>query len=224
MKPSDVSVVIPARNEASTVAGAIRSALNAGAVEIIVADGGSSDETIDRANEAGATRIVRSTPGRGRQLNCGLQAVTGSLVLFLHADSRLGTQCLQQICDASGEVWGAFRQQIDAPGILYRLLESGNALRVKTRRMPFGDQAIFVDKKVLLEQGGIADIPLMEDVDLSRRLRRSSRPLLLDGPVIVSARRWQRRGVIRQTLRNWSIQAAYALGVRPEQLNKWYQS
>lgn len=223
MNPSDVSVVIPARNEQSVIAAAISSALKAGAVDVIVSDGGSEDDTVAQAKTAGATNIVHSRPGRGTQLKTGVAQAGGQYVLFLHADSQLGPQCLHQICDAHSPVWGAFQQQIDYPGAKYRLLEFGNAWRIKIRRMPFGDQAMFVRTKDLQQQGGIADIHLMEDVDLSRRLRRIARPVLLEGPVIVNPRRWQQRGVVRQTLRNWSIQSAYALGASPQRLANWYR-
>ncbi len=223
MSPSDVSVVIPARNEASTIATAVRSASAAGAAEIIVVDGGSEDATIEVAQQAGASLIVSCPPGRGIQLSRGATAASGRIVLFLHADNRLGSACLDQICTHENATWGAFRQHIDSPGRIYRLLEMGNAARARFRRLPFGDQAMFVNRAVLAEQGGVAEIPLMEDVDLSRRLRRVSRPLLLDGPVTVDPRRWQTRGIVRQTLQNWAIQSAYALGVSPVRLNKWYR-
>jgi rSAM/selenodomain-associated transferase 2 len=216
-------VVIPTRNEESVIAAAVTSALDAGAVDVIVSDGESNDDTMGRATAAGATTIIQSPPGRGTQLNRGAAAAAGDVVLFLHADNRLSTGCLRQICQCGAPQWGAFRQQIESPGLVYRLLESGNAMRVKIRRMPFGDQAIFVNKELLDQQGGIADIALMEDVELSRRLRRSARPLLLEGPVFVDPRRWRKRGVLRQTLRNWTIQAAYALGVPAARLNSWYR-
>lgn len=223
MNPSDVSVVIPTLDEAANIAAAVGSALDAGATEIIIADGGSRDETISLAKQAGATQIVQSDPGRGIQLKRGAAAASGRFVLFLHADNRLTPDCLQQICQCGEPAWGAFRQNIDAAGLAYRLLEHGNALRVRVRKMPFGDQAVFVSREVLQQYGSFAEIPLMEDVELARRLRREARPVLLPGPVMVDARRWQHRGVIRQTLRNWCVQVAYALGTSPERLSRWYR-
>ncbi len=223
MTPADISVVIPAINEAATVAAAIESALAAGATDVIVADGGSEDDTAQIAGDAGATKVVRSLPGRGIQLNAGAVFAEREVVLFLHADSRLAEPCLRQICDHPDLVWGAFRQRIDSPRRIFRLLEWGNAMRVQLRRMPFGDQAIFVRREVYKREGGFAEIPLMEDVALSKVLRKISRPLLLEGPVHVSARRWQQHGVIRQTLRNWSLQTAYAMGTSPEKLKQRYK-
>ncbi len=223
MTPSDISVVIPAIDEQDSIATAIQSALRAGAIDVIVSDGGSSDQTARRATESGATKVIRSLPGRGIQLNSGAMFATGHFVLFLHADNRLDASCLEQICEHPDAIWGAFRQRIDSSRRIFRVLEMGNAMRVKYRRVPFGDQAIFVRRDVLKEQGGFAEIPLMEDVEFSKRLGTISRPLLLQGPVTINPRRWQRRGVIRQTLQNWSIQVSYALGASPERLNRRYR-
>ncbi len=222
MTPADVSVIIPTLNEEAQIAESINSAFNAGAKEVIVVDGGSSDKTLVTASDTRA-KFLSSKPGRGAQLNCGFQAATGKYVLFLHADNRLSEDCLQQVCDADDPVWGAFQQAIQANGVLYRLLERGNATRVKLRRMPFGDQAVFVRTDTLREIGGVAELPLMEDVDLAQRLRRIAPPLLLPGPVSVDARRWQKRGVIRQTARNWFIQIAHTCGVSPQRLRTWYR-
>ena len=225
MTPSQISVVIPALNEEASIARAVHSAVCCGAGEIIVVDGGSQDHTIEAAKVAGATKIVRSLPGRGIQLNSGALLVDPQqkLVLFLHADSVLDRTCLTQICEHAEAVWGAFRQRIDSRRRIYRWIEWGNNLRVRLRRMPFGDQAVFVRREVFRAVGGFDEVPLMEDVALSSRLRKIERPLLLEGPVHVDARRWEHRGPVRQTLRNWSIQFAYAVGVSPQRLNRWYR-
>ena len=223
MSPADIAVVIPTLNEADYVAGAIESAFAAGAAEVIVSDGGSDDETTTRARHAGATKIVRSIPGRGIQLNSGATFAEQPFVLFLHADNRLHAECLQQICRHPDQIWGAFWQRIDSPRPIFRVLEWGNAARVRLRGMAFGDQAIFVRRDVFKQQGGFAEIPLMEDVQWSRGLRKLARPRLLPGPVTISPRRWQQRGVVRQTLQNWSLQLAYAWGVSPERLRRRYR-
>ncbi len=181
-----------------------------------------------RATRAGAHKIVRSLPGRGTQQNSGAALATHPWLLFLHADNRLAPECLDQIraavADSPGDqVWGAFRQRIDSPRLAFRFIERGNAARIRFRSMPFGDQAIFVRADLFRKVGGFADIPLMEDVEFSLRLRKLSRPLLLDGPVIVDSRRWQKRGIIRQTLKNWSIQFAYQMGASPAELSKRYR-
>lgn len=223
-----VSVIIPTLNESETIALCVRSASAAGASEIIIADGGSEDDTVENARRAGATHVVVSNPGRGTQLHAGANVASCDWLLFLHADNQLGPDCLNQVAetgdDESGDiVWGAFEQNIAAKGRLYRWLERGNASRVHWRGIPFGDQAMFVRTEIYQRVGGFATIPLMEDVDLAKRLKRIESPVLLPGPVVVNARRWQRRGVVLQTARNWSIQLAYRMGVSPERLKRWYQ-
>lgn len=223
MTPADVSVVIPAINEQAVIATAVQSAVAAGAAQVIVVDGGSEDNTCQTAIDAGASRVVHSPSGRGIQLNAGARQATGECLLFLHADNRLGEHCLRQICQHPSAAWGAFRQSIESRRIIFRIIEWGNAIRARRRGMPFGDQAIFVRRSLFLDQGGFAEIPLMEDVELSTRLRRIERPLLLDGPLTISPRRWLKHGVVRQTLRNWRIQLGYALGASPETLQRWYR-
>ncbi len=224
MTPADISVVIPTLNEVGSIKSCIESARLAGATQIIVVDADSDDETIGISRLAGATAMVRSEPGRGIQLNRGAAEATGEVILFLHADSQLGSGCLSQICQRSNVVWGAFRQRIDAPQRSFRGIERGNALRVTVRRMPFGDQAVFVRREIFQQQGGFAQIPLMEDYEFASRMKKVAAPVLLDGPVTISARRWQENGVIRQTFHNWMIQVAYRLGVSPEALAQFYRN
>ncbi|TWU55234.1 TIGR04283 family arsenosugar biosynthesis glycosyltransferase [Rubripirellula reticaptiva] len=222
-------MVIPTRNESANIAAAIRSAIAAGAAEVIVADAGSHDDTVEQATRAGAHKIVRSLPGRGTQQNSGAMMATANWLLFLHADNRLAPDCLVQISNhpkiqAKTAVWGAFQQHIDSPKRIYRAIEWGNAARVRWRSMAFGDQAIFVRRDVFKRIGGFDDIPLMEDVRISQKLRKQSKPLLLPGPLQISARRWEQNGPVRQTLINWRLQFAHATGTRPEELARRYES
>lgn len=221
MTPGDVSIVIPTLNEQANIGTCIASALEAGANDIIIGDGGSQDDTAHLATESGATQIVSSSPGRGTQLRAAAAMATKPYILFLHADNLLTADCLHQICTRQ-PVWGAFRHQIDSTGVLYRFLETGNSLRVKYRQMPFGDQAVFVRREAYAESDGFPDVPLMEDVLFAQMMRKQARPVLLDGPIIISSRRWDERGVVRQTLRNFKIQIAHNLGASPKTLEKWY--
>lgn len=223
LTPRDISIVIPALNEAASIGVAIQSAIDAGVGEIIVSDGGSTDDTLAIARDAGASKLVRSFPGRGTQQNAGAAVATRDVLLFLHADNRLGDDCLNQIAISEDFAWGCFRQRIDSPGRSFRAIEFGNSLRVRVRGMAFGDQAIFVRSNLFRQQGGFPEIPLMEDVELSQRLRRIKRPLLLPGPVIISPRRWEKNGIVRQTLTNWSIQISHAMGTSPEKLARKYK-
>ncbi|QDV81843.1 TIGR04283 family arsenosugar biosynthesis glycosyltransferase [Planctomycetes bacterium TBK1r] len=228
MTPQQVSVIIPALNEAERIEAAIESAWNNDAGEVIVCDGGSSDPTPELARARRA--IVLTAPrGRGNQLRAGAHAATGSVLLFLHADNRLGDGCFQTLCeriDAAAQphaCWGGLKQQIEEPGLVYRLLEWGNANRIRWRGMPFGDQALFVTRTLYDRVGGFPAVPLMEDVALSKALRRQSWPMLVDGMVHIDARRWKKRGVFRQTARNWGLQLAHSLGVSESRLEKWYR-
>lgn len=223
MTPADISVVIPVIDEQSTITRSIHSAKECGATQIIVVDGGSKDDTVRVAAEIAGTTILHSPAGRGIQLNRGAAAADREFVLFLHADNWLDKECLRQICEQKEVEWGAFCQRIDSPRSVFRAIEWGNRWRVRHRRIPFGDQAIFVRRAVFDDQGGFADVPLMEDIDFARRMRRYGKPRLLSGPVVVSPRRWNQNGVVRQTARNWMLQVAYALGVRPETLQRHYR-
>ena len=219
-----VSIIMPTLNEAAIVAHAVGDALSLGPHELIVADGGSSDETIALAEAAGA-KVIVAPPGRARQQNAAARVASGDVLLFLHADTRLPADGVRQIERALADPHvscGAFRQSIDAAGWLYRLLERGNAWRVAHRGLPYGDQGIFVRRKCFDAVGGFPDLKLMEDVFLMRRLRRKTRPVLLSGPLHVSPRRWQRHGVVGQTLRNWSLLAAARLGIHPDRLARFY--
>ncbi|MCA9207031.1 MAG: TIGR04283 family arsenosugar biosynthesis glycosyltransferase [Planctomycetales bacterium] len=221
----NVSCIIPTWNESAAIRKAIESAWQSGAAEVIVADGGSRDDTRELAAAAGA-RVIATPAGRARQQNAGAREATGDVLLFLHADTRLAEDCVQQIrvaFDRQPNRWGgAFRQRIEARGWLYRCLETGNAARIRFRGVPFGDQAIFVRREIFFAAGGFPEVALMEDLILMRHLRRQAWPVLLPGPLSVSPRRWQRHGIVRQTLRNWWLQAAYYCGVSPDRLAAHY--
>lgn len=221
-----ISVIIPALNEATNIVRAVKSAQESGAEEVIVADGGSSDETFSLATSAGA-QVFIAPRGRAVQQNAGAHCATGHVLLFLHADNWLGPDSIAQVRKAvsrkAKNCCGAFQQKIDATGLLFRLLERGNAQRVRWLGLPYGDQAIFVTRDLFEQVGGFPAEPFLEDVLLMQRLRRLSWPLLLPGPVHVSPRRWEKRGVVRQTARNWAILTAFSLGISPRRLAAWYR-
>ena len=219
-----VSVVIPTLNEASFLQKTIQQTWQGGANEVIVVDGGSQDDTCAIARGSGC-EVLRTGPSRGAQLNLGATRARGDVVLFLHADTWLEASGIPQMRTAlvdSSVVGGAFRQRIEARGMRYRLLEWGNAQRVSWFGMPYGDQGIFVRRDFLQRLGGVPEIPLMEDIELMKAFLQHARPLLLPGPIHVSPRRWQRGGVVRQTLRNFALRARYRRGVPPEQLVRHY--
>ena len=222
MTPRDICVVIPVLNERLGIAAAIASVREAG--QIIVVDGGSSDGTIEIAKSVAEVTFISSKPGRGSQLAIGATHCRCAVLLFLHGDCYLSPESLLLVAQAitNGDQWGAMRQSIAAAGLQYRLLESGNSTRVRVRGLPFGDQAMFMLTELYWQVGGIEDIPLMEDLRLSKRLRKKSWPALINATVIVNPRRWQKRGVVRQTLRNWLIQLLHLVGMSPQQLSRLY--
>ncbi|MEO1616507.1 MAG: TIGR04283 family arsenosugar biosynthesis glycosyltransferase [Planctomycetota bacterium] len=228
LTPSDVSVVIPALNEASNIQSAVASCVRNGAGQILVSDGGSQDGTPELATESGAD-VIQTPRGRGTQTANGAELATGSVILFLHADNRLTDGSLDALCNVARShepgkpFWGGFRQHITDPRRIYRWLEWGNAARVRVRGIPFGDQAIFVQADLYREVGGVPKVPLMEDVRLAQRLRREGWPVLVEATVEVDARRWQKRGVVHQTARNWVIQVADLAGISEARLVKWYR-
>jgi len=220
-----VSIIIPALNEAAGIERAVQAAWKTGAYEVIVVDGGSHDQTIDLAQTAGCKLIV-SPSGRARQQNQGAAQARGDVLLFQHADNWLDPSAVEQIQTALQKpslIAGAFKQKIAAPGTLYRCLEWGNAWRARCWGLPYGDQGIFLRRDAFERLGGFPEVRLMEDVLLMQRIRRKRRPVLLPGPIHIDARRWQRHGIIRQTVRNWTLLTALKLGATPNELARFYQ-
>lgn len=220
-----IGVVIPVINEAENLAAVVQNAWDCGANRVVVADGGSSDGTLTLAKQLDC-ELVNSLPGRGMQLNHGADQLDCTVVLFLHADCRLDANCGQQIRSAvthDQATWGCFQQRIANDAGIYRWLEWGNRQRAYWQRLVYGDQGLWVRRELYRAAGGVPEIPLMEDFVLAQRLGRYNRPAILSGPITVNARRWERRGVIRQTLLNWRIAAMYRLGVSPSQLAKLYR-
>lgn len=217
-----LSVIVPTLNEADRI-GPTLDAVRAEApdAELLVADGGSTDDTRREVEAREGVGWVASPPGRGLQLNRGASCARGDLLLFLHADTRLDPgwpAALRRAADSPGFLLGAFRLCIDDPAWPFRLVEWGVERRCRWRSLPYGDQALFMKRADFERVGGFAELPLMEDVDLVRRCRR-------DGPVRVlplfahtSARRWRRHGVLRQTLLNWRTYLEFALGRPAERL------
>ncbi len=219
-----LSVIIPALNEAGRIAETIARTRALGTCEIIVVDGGSDDGTLDAA--AHADLRFSSPRGRAQQQNVGAAASQADVLLFLHADCWLtpgGFDAIRQALRDGRSVGGCFRQQIDARGPGYRMIEAGNASRVRLLQWAYGDQGIFVRRSVFERVGGFPEIELMEDLYLMKRLKREGAIRLVNHRLHVSPRRWQHRGLLRQTLRNWSFLALSHCGVSPSLLAARYE-
>lgn len=225
-----LSIIIPTLNEEPQIAQAVNHAWGLAPKEVIVADGGSTDDTVAIAQQHKAL-VVSCQPSRGAQLNLGTKHAAGDVFLFLHADTWLPPAAREQMkhvltkhaLQNPATTFGAFYQQIEAKGGLYRWLERGNAYRVRKWGLAYGDQGMFVRREIFEQVGGFSNLPVMEDLWFSRKMRTDHRPVLLPGPLHVSARRWQQQGVIRQTARNWSLIIAERCGVAPEKLVRLYQ-
>ena len=218
-----LSIIIPTLNEEAGLAGLLSSVLKEPQTEVIVIDGGSSDATCQIAEQAGV-KVIRCNKGRGRQMNAGAALARGEVLLFLHADSRLPRDFAQTIwkCMESGHTAGAFRLRIDDPHWAYRLVEFGANLRSRFLHLPYGDQAMFIRSEAFYAMNGFRHWPLLEDFDFAQRLRRCGRIIIAPSSATVSARRWQRIGVLKATLLNQIIIIAYRLGVSPATLASLY--
>jgi rSAM/selenodomain-associated transferase 2 len=219
-----VAVLIPARNEESTIAAAIESAWEAEAAEVIVADGGSDDSTAALARAGGAEVISGADP-RGRLLNEAAKLARSEVLLILHADSRLQPSAVRAVEEAvkRGVIFGGFR--IRFPEKDRRLLLAAALINLRSRmtRSPWGDQAQFVRRDVFLREGGFREYPLMEDYELARRMKKFGDVEVLADYVVTSGRRFLARGLIRTAALNWRIIAAYRRGADPFELQKLYR-
>jgi len=223
-KTCDISIIIPTLNEANRIGQTLSGLVGQPGVEVIVADGGSQDQTTALASAAGA-RVIATPLGRGSQQNAGARAAQGEVLLFLHADTLLPEDFAGQIRAAltqPGIVAGAFRFAIAAPGWRFRLLARCANLRAAWLGLPYGDQALFLPAARFQAMGGFREIPLLEDVDLALRLRKMGRIALLATPAHTSARRWQRLGWLRATALNQLILLGFFCGISPERLARWY--
>lgn len=219
-----ISVVVPALNEAGQIVDALRSAREPGVAEILVVDGGSSDDTVTRATSA-ADRVLRSPRGRALQMNAGAAAASGGVLLFLHADTRLPAGFATAVRDAitGGAVGGRFDVALAGTHRFLPVIARLMNVRSRLTGISTGDQAIFVRRDVFAALGGFAPIPLMEDVELTSRLRRTGPLAALRLRVTTSARRWEENGVARTIGLMWWLRFAYSCGASPERLARAYR-
>ncbi len=224
-KTKSISIIIPTLNEAENIGETLAIACRVPGVEVIVVDGGSRDQTVEIAGSFGV-KVIDGPSGRARQMNAGASMATGETLLFLHGDTRLPERFddhVHRIMALPGVVAGAFQLGVDSDLFGLRIMERLVNLRSRRLQLPYGDQAIFLKSDLFREIGGFPDMPFMEDFELIRRLRRRGRIRTAPVSIRTSARRWEKIGIIRATLINYSIPFAYYLGVSPSRLARWYR-
>jgi rSAM/selenodomain-associated transferase 2 len=221
-----LTIVVPVLDEESGIAAPLDAlaVYRQLGVEVIVVDGGSRDRTLALAR-SGADQTFVAPRGRAAQMNAGAARACGDVLLFLHADTRLPENADRLVLDGlrmSGAVWGRFDVRIVGRSPALPMVAAAMNLRSRLSGIATGDQAMFVTRAAFDQCGGFPDIPLMEDIALSRRLKQIGRPLCLRARVETSGRRWEQHGVLRTIVLMWQLRLAYVLGVAPTTLARRY--
>jgi len=220
-----ISIIIPVLNEEaalSRMSSQLRSIRQQGH-EIIVVDGGSADNTLTIAHEV-TDSVIISKAGRALQMNNGASIASGDVLLFLHADTLLPDDAMQVISERSRKknYWGRFDVRLSGSRYIYRLIEGLMNLRSRITSIATGDQAIFIQRNLFDRVGGFPEIVLMEDIGISRQLKKISRPVCMKQKVVTSSRRWEANGVITTVLLMWKLRLYYFFGVSPDKLSQLY--
>jgi rSAM/selenodomain-associated transferase 2 len=228
MPASDLSIVIPCVDEAAGIVAALESLqpLRQRGVEVIVVDGGSSDDSVALASPL-ADRVLLAPRGRASQMNAGATVAGGSVLLFLHADCALPAGAERSVIDglaASGKHWGRFDIQLEGGNPVLHAIAFMMNWRSRLTGIATGDQGVFVRRGLFAAAGGFPEIPLMEDIALSKLLKSHAAPLCLRQRVTASGRRWEQRGVLRTILLMWRLRLAYFCGADPADLALRYES
>jgi rSAM/selenodomain-associated transferase 2 len=225
-----LSIIIPVLHEAERINDLIshlRQLDPEKDAEIIVVDGAPEKDTLQAIHDDRITKIS-TEKGRARQMNAGAFAAKGDILIFLHADTELPLNALKRLdalIHGNQYVGGAFDLGIKSDKQIYRVIAFLGSLRSRLNRIPYGDQAIFMRRDYFNKMKGYKDIPLMEDVELMRRVKGSGQKILtLHNRVVTSPRRWEEEGLFYCILRNWALQILYFLGVSPHKLVKYYGS
>jgi rSAM/selenodomain-associated transferase 2 len=221
-----LSVVIPVRNEAQALPGLLDDLadLRATGAELILVDGGSSDGTCELALGR-VDQLLRTAPGRALQMNAGAAVARGEYLWFVHADTRVSVESLESLQGALKErpLWGRFDVRLSGPGLALQVIGAMINLRSRLSGIASGDQGVFVARQHFEAMGGYAQMPLMEDLQLCRRLKARARPRCLRPPLSTSSRRWEQHGIWRTVVLMWCLRLAYYCGASPEKLARQYQ-
>ena len=217
-----VSIIIPVYNEASQLHQNLKKLFELAQnpdIEVILSDGGSTDNSLAIASHY-PCKILNSETGRSRQMNAASDHANGEYLLFLHADSSLPENWLEQL--KKSQKWGFFPVKLNGQHWLYRLIEAAINLRSRITRVATGDQGLYFKRSFFDELNGFPDIPIMEDIAISKRARKISRPSIGRLPVITSSRRWEQNGIVKTVFLMWGLRLAYWLGISPNRLNRLY--
>lgn len=219
------SLIIPVLNEQAIIVDQLTKLqpLRNEGFEIIVVDGGSEDNTRQLASSL-ADKVLVTEKGRAGQMNAGAAYARGEFLVFLHLDSTLPANMVECVdrWHVTAIAWGFFPVRLSGEHPVFRIIERAICLRSEYSRVATGDQVIFLRREFFSAQGGFAAIPLMEDVELCKRLRKVTNPEIEKQPVITSSRRWQENGIIRTVILMWRLRLGYFLGESPERLVKRY--
>lgn len=223
-----ISIISPILNEAENlqVLNQQRLALSDSLCEWILVDGGSTDNTVQLAQEMGF-QLVQSEKGRATQQNNGAKIAQGQILLFLHADTQLNQSAIDAIIDAktannAATLWGRFDIQLDGKQSIFRIIETMINLRSRLSKIATGDQGLFISKALFEQVGGFPNQPIMEDIEICKTLKRIQAPVCLKQTIITSSRRWETFGVWKTILLMWKLRFLYWLGESPETLIKKY--
>jgi rSAM/selenodomain-associated transferase 2 len=221
-----LSIIIPVLNEAPNLRRLLPSLpQKCPGAEVIVVDGGSSDETVEVLEQFPVARLVSSPRGRAKQMNAGAREAQGEVLLFVHADTRLPDGAGEAIHLALANpriVGGRFDVRLDSSRAIFQVISFLMNFRSRLTRIATGDHALFVRQTIFAKMGGYPDIPLMEDVEFTKRLKRDGDLACLRLPVTASARKWEREGVLRTVFLMWTLRLLYLFGASPARLHRLY--
>lgn len=220
-----ISIIIPTLNEAKSIEVTLYNLrrISTAAVEIILVDGGSADETLHLASPYVDKCLLAETAGRARQMNAGAKTAKGDVLLFLHADTCLPESYEKYLGKMTKTDWGRFDVQLSGRQPILRVVEFMINLRSRLTSIATGDQAMFISKSLFTSVGGYDQVPLMEDILISKKLKKIKKPVLLKEKVMTSSRRWEEKGILKTILLMWRLRLQLFLGWSPESLASEYQ-